>query len=377
MYRVAVIGGGFAGVYAIKELHRKKNVKVTLFEPRSRFVFTPLLHEVAAGVLHIPNITYAYTEIFSGHFRHVHAAVDEINLSTKKILADGTWHEFEYIIIATGAKTWLPKPLDVLELKTEEDALRIKKMVAKNIREYEKTKDSRLLHTVIVGGGATGVELACELASCYHWMRDCDKLHAISKVTIVQSKQILKGTDDKLRKKVVQKLATLGVDVIYERVNDVKKGSVILPNQTLEAGLVVWTAGVVPHAPTIDIELEKGHIPRTETLQLPSHDFAFAIGDVASHEKFAQRATREGTLAARNILRIMRKQAPVPFSYKSKGFLLSLGQKDGVGKTFGMLFSGFPAWFLWRTVYLFKFIGVRSKMRMASEYTIRLFKREA
>lgn len=356
--RVIVIGGGFAGIYAVRALQRWSDAEVMLIEPRDRFVFTPLLHEVAVDVLHEPSVTHRYASIFHKHFRHIVRRAVRVNADERWVETDdGSRYEYDYCIVATGSTTRLPGALPVMTLKSLEDACAIRARLAK------------ARSAVIIGGGPTGVELAAEIADYFH-RRDVR-----GEVTLIHSRDsLLPGEDSRIQQAALDTLREKGISVVLgRRVETVRDGEV-LAGKRYRADIAVWTAGVRP----VGIRgLSEDGIAVRETLQVKSHDRVFAVGDTSGHAPtLAQAAVQQGTLAARNVLRHHRGKPLKPYRFRQKGFLVSLGQKNAAGTVYGFFIRGFPAWFIWRTVYLVKFIGVKSKLRMMKEYTIRLFRYE-
>jgi NADH dehydrogenase len=389
--RIAVVGGGFGGTYALLELQRVlgKGHELLLFEPRARFIFTPLLHEVASGVLDKDTVTINYSDLFS-RVQHIRETVQRIDLD-KKVIVGKNEYVFDYIIIAVGASTnFFGKRYDALELKSLEDAVTIRSTIEQNVRKaaamLEDDPDAdveQLLSVIIVGAGPTGVEVAGE---CIDFLKFRAKREDIRNRTphvilINAKKAVLPSLDEHFQTTAERVLKKKGITIITDaKVTDIKGCGVSIAragkNSTLGASCIIWTAGITPN------EVEPlGHpVTVTQTLQIPGYEYAFAIGDASRINPsplpaLAQVASKEGEAAADNIARIIAGRRPVAFRFKERGLLVSLGQKNGVGRILGVPVRGFLAWFLMRTIYLFKFRNVRQELRTAYIYTIRLFYR--
>lgn len=385
MVRIAVVGGGFGGTYALRRLRHVRGLKLLLFEPREEFLFTPLLHEVAGGVLDYDAVTVSYKDLCPG-IQHIKHEVRSIDLQKKTIYADKQY-KFDYIIIAPGAKTNFYGLEKTLELKSFEDALRIRDTIEQNVRkaakmlrQNKKADVSELLRMVIVGGGPTGVELAGECVDLYNFRLTKERVESKPHITLVQgAPKLLPHLNKYFHKIASRKLEEKGVEVILNaRVTNTAPLEIMQgkKKKVISANFVVWTAGITPNK----IEIPESDLTVEKTLQIKEYPYAFAVGDSAKMSPalpaLAQVASKQGKHAAENIILLMKEKKPKSFRYRSRGMLISIGQKYGVGKIAGIPIKGFPAWFMMRTIYLFKFHNVRQEFRTAWEYTLRLFTRE-
>jgi NADH:ubiquinone reductase (H+-translocating) len=389
MVRIAVVGGGFGGVFALLELERHLGNahELLLFDPRPRFVFTPLLHEVAGGVLDARSVTVHYDKLLR-HTHHIRQAVDIIDLERRYLVASGKRYDFDFVIIALGARTnFFGKEYDVLELKTYEDAAQVRATIEQNVRDAAKhdQTDSPLLRAVIVGGGPTGVEVAGECVDFMRFRIKEEGLKASAQVYLIQARErLLPQVDSYFHKEALRKLKQKGVTVLTSaKVIDIKEKKVMVEHskkrEDIAAACIVWTAGITPNTVRIP-QVQEGPIPLERTLQIPGFAYAFAVGDCTRMTEplpaLAQVASRQGQHAAMNIAHILRGGEVKQFVFKPQGMLVSVGQKYAVGKIGAMPIKGFPAWFIMRTVYLFKFHNVRQELRTAYFYTLRLFVRD-
>jgi len=389
--RIVVVGGGFGGLFTLRELEHRlgKEHELILIEPRDRFVFTPLLHEVAGGVLYQDAVTTPYDRLLH-RTTHIRAFAKKIDFEKKIVYADAKY-PFDIVVLAQGAKTnFFGPPIDALELKSFESAQLIRATIEQNVQKaaaiLKKNPDmdvSSLLHVVIVGGGATGVEVAGECIDLLRFRISVEQIDREPIVTLVHSRNHLLHTFEnffgtmvakKLHDKGVTLVMNAKVTAVKDTIVDIK---MVHGTQKLHSSCVIWSAGIEPNT----IAPFDAHVRVGRTLQLSDHPFAFAIGDAAIVEKdrlpaLAQVASLQGELVARNIVRFIDGEKLEKFSFKSRGMLISVGQRYAVGKIGGIRMQGFVAWFIMRTVYLLKFKSLRQEVRMAYEYTIRLFARQ-
>lgn len=398
---VVIIGAGFGGTYTARHLihHVKKGeMRVTLINRTNFFLFTPLLHEVATGSLTPTSVTESLGEIFANTGIEILIGDASVNLEDQYVKVNGTKLTFDYLLITSGAETnYFNTPgakEHALPLKTIGDAMRIRERV---IRSFEaarackiEAERRKLLSFVVVGAGPTGVELTAELTEFagaieqrYRRAKNELSIHLIGSDPI-----ILKMLPPRLQTLARKYLEKKGVNILCNKtVTSVTNANVIFKDGTsIDAGTVIWSAGVVPTIPTIQptaVPTERGRITISDTLLVVGYKNIFAIGDAANaHDgstqnstvpMLAQAATMEAKIVAKNILASINKQPLTPFLYRSKGILVSLGEWSAIGIMGSIIISGPIAWFIWRTVYLFKFHSMKKRLRIAFEWTLNLF----
>ncbi|MBS3147799.1 NAD(P)/FAD-dependent oxidoreductase [Candidatus Woesearchaeota archaeon] len=395
MKKVLIIGGGFAGVYAAKRL-LKENVRVTLVSKTNYFLFIPMLHEVASGNLCGHNLAEPFKDILRGkNFEFVQDTAEFIDLKNKKVKLAHCEKEYDYLVLSTGSKTnffGIPGAQNCLALKNLEDAMRIKREIIRNFEAsfHEKNKELRksLCSIAIVGAGPTGVELAIELKEFADQLLNSDAKNVeTAQVYLIQRGPHILPSLPELRDVAMKRLRKHHIHILTDSsVKEVQEGKVILDKGAIEAQTIIWSAGII--ANTIQTEPktanDKGCTVVNEFLQLPAFHEVFVVGDCSLFypqgskdpiPALAQVATEQGKQVGKNIARLLSEQELEPFSFKNKGTLISLGKGYGAGIVFGIPVRGFFAWWLNRTIYLFKILGFSNKLKTAWEWTLNLFTR--
>lgn len=400
--RILVLGAGFAGTYALKRLHKRlhkrKHVEITVVNDTNYFLFTPLLHEVATGAIKPNNILEPIRKVFTCCHISVRVGnVRAVDTKQKEVLVNEEKIGYDYLIMAMGSETNYFGTAGAAEhcftLKSLDDALDLKghyiSLMDRAATMSDREARRNLLHTVIIGAGPTGVELAAETAELF--------FHSFSKyypqdiiddvaITLVQrGSDVLPAFDPYVRRKALETLERNGVDVMLNTAVDaVGPSSVHLSSgNTITTHTAIWVAGI--KAASFDINAEKnsrGCLVVGPTLQLIGHKDVFVVGDLAycenPHTKrgmpaLAQVAVAQGELAADNILALMQDAPLKHIHVKLKGMLVSLGQWRAAAEIGKIHFSGRFAWWMWRTVYLSKLLSWRKRLQVAVDWTIELF----
>jgi NADH dehydrogenase len=402
--RILVLGGGFGGVYAALHLERtfgrSEDVQITLVSRENFFLFTPMLHEVAASDLDITHIVSPLrtllkrTTIFIGN-------VDAIDVPRRRVSVshgfDPHEHtlEYDHLVIALGSITnfyGLPGlEQRALTMKTLGDAIHLRNRVIATLEEGDTecaAGHDGLLTFVVAGGGFAGVET---IAGLNDFVRGAMKFYPrltsdrIRMVLIHAGSVILPELGEKLGAYAQAKLAARGIDIITgARVSGVSDAGVMLDDgRFIPSRLVVWTAGTSPHPLVHDLpcRLDRGRIVVDETLAVPGWPGVWALGDCAAipdrrtgkpHPPTAQHALREARTVAANIAVSLRGGSVKAFDFRTIGQLAAIGRRTGVARVLGRNFSGFLAWWLWRTIYLSKLPRFEKKCRVAIDWTLDL-----
>jgi NADH dehydrogenase len=398
---VVIIGGGFGGLNAAKAL-RKAPVRITVVDRHNHHLFQPLLYQVATATLSPGDIASPIRWILR-HARNTHVWLGDvrtIDLMNRRVrLEDGASIDYDYLIVATGTShtyfghdEWGP---DAPALKTLEDALAIRRRILVAFEEAERETDparqQRLLTFLLVGGGPTGVELAGTLAEIARQtraeFRNIDT--RTTRIVVIEAgPTILPSFAPTLRDAARRSLSRLHVEVRENtRVTAVDAGGVLLGAERLEAGTVLWTAGVAasPITRTLGVPLDRaGRVVVERDLSIPGYPEAFVIGDAAAfldadgHQMpgVAQVAMQGGTHAAQTILRRIRGEAAQPFVYHDRGSMAIIGRGSAIADIRGLRFSGPIAWLAWLFLHIFELIGFRNRLVVMIAWATAYFTRQ-
>jgi NADH dehydrogenase len=401
--RVLILGGGFGGMYAALEFERAlahgANLDVTLINRDNFFLFTPMLHEVAASDLDITNIVSPIRKLLR-RVAFFHGDIETIDLAQKRVgLSHG--HEqhchslpYDHLVLALGSTTNffnIPGLADrALTMKSLDDAIFLRNRLIANLEEadFECAAPLRapLLNFVVAGGGFAGVET---IAAMNDFLREAVRFFPhlredMLRIILVSSgKVILPELGEELGTYAQRKLTEQQIEIHSNcKVTAVTDREVMLSDgTTVTTNTLVWTAGVSPHPllDTLPCQKARGRVLVNEYLEVPGWPGLWAFGDCAlvpdgktgqSHPPTAQHALREGRVAAQNILATLRGDRLKPFVYSTIGLLAPIGKRTGVANILGVNFSGFLAWWLWRTIYLFKLPRFEKKVLVALDWTL-------
>jgi len=400
---VVIIGGGFGGLYAAREL-TDSNLRVTIVDRRNHHLFQPLLYQVATAALNPSDIAYPIRSVVRSQ-PNVEVVLDEvtaIDVGQKRVLlVDGELH-YDYLIVAAGATHsyfghdhWAHIAPG---LKSIEDALEIRRKIlyAYEAAERETSEERRRdwLTFVVVGAGPTGVEMAGAMAEISRNAMERDFRHidpTQARILLLEGQdRVLPTFDPVLHPKAVRQLERLGVETrLGLLVTDIDQAGVtVIPTHAPPGGVpeetrigsrtVIWAAGVAasPLSRSLGVPLDRaGRVEVHPDLTIPGHDDVFVVGDQAALTidgkpvpGVAPAAMQGGRHAARNIMRRIRGDAYLPFEYIDKGTLATIGRAAGVGEIGPLRLSGFLAWITWAFVHLLYLVGFRNRVLVFVEW---------
>lgn len=407
-YDVTVLGGGFGGVFAAQAIgcdSRRTGLRVCLISQENYFVFQPMLPEVAAGSIsprHVVNPIRQMCrgiDVFKGEIQSIDAASRIIHVHAGDF-APNVSIKTRHLVVALGAQVDLRRvpgmPEHSLLMQTVGDAMRLRAAVISRFEEANLVSDPATRHEMltftVVGGGYSGVETAGEI---HDLMAEIQPLYSNVrkddfKVILVHSQDHLLPTlTHRLGDYAQRKLEERGLEILLNRrVKAVTARSVILDNgRVIRSDTVISTVGNAPHPLVLDLarqlglSSEKGRLLTDEYLRVKGFDWLWAAGDCAAvpYTKggfcppTAQFGQRQGELAGANIKAVLRGAQPRPFTFAAIGELAAIGHRTAVAEIKNICFSGFFAWWLWRTVYVTKLPGLQRKLRVIIDWTFDLF----
>jgi len=435
--RIVIVGAGFAGAYCAQRLERKLRsriarspleasrngegipggiqdkpspasqsgeVEIVVIDPRNYFIFYPFLIEAGTGALE-PRHAVVSIRAFLHRATFIMGEVTGVDSNARAVslvirTPFGETHDsipYDHLVLAPGSATLRP-PIPGLqehafEIKGLPDAVALRDRAIRLLEIANASADPqarrRLLHWVIVGGSFTGAELAGEF---HEFMRravrkyphltreDCN-------ITLVErDDRILRALHPRLSRYAEGKMRQRGIEIaLNQTVREVGSGHVVLGSgERIDASTTVWCAGIAPPPLVAALNLpvdERGYILCQRDCRVHGMENVWGIGDCAvnidadgkPYPATAQHAVREGAHVADNIARLLEGKESLPFNYRTQGSLAALGCRTGVAEVFGLRLSGFPAWWLWRTLYLLKMPGLARKVRIAIDWTLDLF----
>ena len=401
--RVLILGGGFGGMYAALEferaLERGANLDVTLVNHNNFFLFTPMLHEVAASDLDVTNIVSPIRKLLS-KVTFFHGEIETIDLEQKRVgLSHGHDNHchalsYDHLVLALGATTnFFDIPglaSRAFTMKTLSDAIALRNHLIANLEEADfecgASLRTGLMNFVVAGGGFAGVET---IAAMNDFLREAVRFFAhlredmLRVILVGAGPVILPELGEKLGTYAQRKLTEQKVEIhVNCKVTAVTDRDITLSDgTTVTTNTLVWTAGISPHTllGTLPCQKAKGRVLVNEYLEVSGWPGVWALGDCAMvpdrktgafHPPTAQHALREGRVAAQNILATVQQGWKRPFVYSTIGLLAPIGKRTGVANILGINFSGFIAWWLWRTIYLMKLPRFEKKVLVALDWTL-------
>jgi NADH dehydrogenase len=403
MATIVIVGGGFAGVYAARHLRRRlgRDANLVLFSRENHFIFTPLLGDVVGSAINPMHVVWPIRQMARGAACRT-AALTALNLAAREVVyetdAGRTARQgYDHLVLACGSAV----NLDIIPgmaahgwpLKTMGDALLLRNHLIGQLERAEVETDPdarrRLLSVAVVGGGYSGVEVTGEITdllreSCrfYGGLRPAD-----IRVTLLEGRdRILPELPASLSDFARRKMTRRGIDIrtgaVAQAVTD--RGVRLKGGPDVEAGTVVCTIGttVNPLLTAAGLPLTRNRVRTGPDMRVEGHDNVWALGDCAAvpnaydnsvSAPTAQVAVRQAKQLAANLAAARAGRPTRPFSFKPLGMLASIGNRKAVGLVMGLRVSGFPAWFLWRGVYLSKMPTLARKIQIAFDWAWQLF----
>lgn len=403
--RILILGAGFGGLYAALHLDRTlaadPALEITLINKTNFTLFTPMLHEVASGDLDASDIVNPVRKMLK-RVTFIKAIVHAIDLKAKTVAMhygvprQTLELQYDHLVLALGSITRFFDPQtreNAMQFKSMGDAVFLRSRVISSLEAAAVEQDTgarqRLLTFAVAGGGFSGVEL---IGGLNDLLRDSLKYYRtldpsmVRVVLIHPGKVLLPEFSESLGRYTTERLRDVGIDVRLETKVASYDGQTVQldPGDPIQAGMLLWTAGVVP-PPLIEslpMKKVKGRVVVKSTMESEEYPGVWALGDIAHipnpktgepYPATAQHAIREGARLGKNIEATVRGKPQKPFTYKMMGQLAAIGSRRGAANIMGINFSGFIAWWMWRTIYLSKLPRLDKKLRVATSWTIDLF----
>lgn len=401
--RIIIIGAGFAGLNLAKKINSKR-YQIVLIDKNNYHTFQPLMYQVASAGLEPDAISYPIRKVFRNkkNFYFRLASVDKINTKLQSIKTSLGNINYDQLVIATGAKNNFfgleSVEQNALPMKSLVESLNLRSKILENfelaLNSTDTLEQNRLMNFVIVGGGPTGVELAGALGELKNKILpkdfpdlDLRKMHinlieAAPKVLNVMSNNASINAEKFLRKLDVHVYTDTRV-LNYDGTTVITDGK-----HNFEADTLIWAAGV-SGAPIngLDVSsIERGNrIQVNEFNQLASSPNIYSIGDVSviqtknnskGHPMLGSVAMQQGIHLAKNFNRITRGKSMVPFKYKDKGTMATIGRNLAVVDLPKLKFSGSIAWLIWMLVHLMLLVGFRNRALVFVNWTWNYFRYE-
>jgi NADH:ubiquinone reductase (H+-translocating) len=406
MTRTLILGAGFGGIQAAVDLehllHSTPEQEILLVSDQNYFMFTPLLPQIVSSYIDPRHIVQTVRDIRNHRkYRFRRDTVTSIDVNRRQVETSSGPIDYDYLIFALGSQTEyfnIPGALEnSIDFKSLEDGVALRDRVLDICEHADHTLDpaerKRLLTFAIVGGGYTGVELITEMRD-FLFRYVAGRYRGIPReeirlVLVEATPNILGGFDPLLRPHALKRLNAEGIELrtgtpvtrVFDGALELKGGEI------LEAGTIIWTAGVRAHPLAESLPGPHDRIGRArvnEYLQLEGHPEVFVIGDSSSSAlapdapRVAPVAIGQATIAAHNIVHLERNQPLESYTYVSQGMLVSLGMNDAVVSILGIRLHGFVAWLFWNAVHLFKLVGFKKQIQVALDWSLgNIFPRDA
>ena len=405
---ILILGGGFAGLEVAETLEKiyskKDDIKITLISDKNYLVFTSMLAEVVSSSIEANHVVIPLRECVSK------AAFEELqvrNIDHDKKLVTCTHphtHEthniaYDYLVIAMGSITGYHGVPGAEEfsypLKNLDDAMVLRSHVIDmfEMADLEQDHDLRrsLLTFAVVGGGYTGIEVAAELNDFVDSSRRFYKNIKSDEVKVV-----VIDPGDRIMHEMSEGLAAYGMKLLKKRGMEFRLNTRVAgvtqdgvetqDGEKIKTHTAIWAAGTSPQPviAALPFSDKRGRIEVNEFTEVPGYDGVWALGDCAvvpdphtgkPYPPTAQHAIREGKRTAYNIAASIdgKESEKRPFIYETQGMLAPLGHRSAVADIKGFRFSGFFAWFMWRTIYLGKLPGWDRKIRVGLDWFLDIF----
>ncbi len=387
--RIVIVGGGLGGLELAFKLV-DDDYQVVLVDKNNYHQFPPLIYQVASGGLEPSSISFPFRRLFQGKkdFFFRMAKVESVNTDKKTIKTTVGEIDYDYLVMAFGAKTNFFGNKDIeattLPMKSVSEAMRLRNTILRNLElaltEEDPARKQALMNIVVVGGGASGVEIAGAVAEMKKNIiardypdLDSSQMH-IYLVNAVD--RLLSAMDPVSSKRAERDLKELHVHIRQPQFATEYKDGILKTSAGLEipTQTVIWVSGICANTVEGFPAESIGHASRFLTdrfCRVKGVKDVYAIGDVSlvegdeeyplGHPQLAQVAMQQAKTVAKNFKAMSEGKELKPFKYKNLGVMATIGRNHAVAEISGKKFGGFPAWALWLVVHLRSILGVKNK----------------
>lgn len=387
--RIVIVGGGLGGLELAFKLV-DDDYQVVLIDKNNYHQFPPLIYQVASGGLEPSSISFPFRRLFQGKkdFFFRMAKVESVNTDKKIINTTVGEIDYDYLVMAFGAKTNFFGNKDIeattLPMKSVSEAMRLRNTILRNLElaltEEDPARKQALMNIVVVGGGASGVEIAGAVAEMKKNIiardypdLDSSQMH-IYLVNAVD--RLLSAMDPVSSKRAERDLKELHVHIRQPQFATEYKDGILKTSAGLEipTQTVIWVSGICANTVEGFPAESIGHAGRFLTdrfCRVKGVKDVYAIGDVSlvegdeeyplGHPQLAQVAMQQAKIVAKNFKAMSKGKELKPFKYKNLGVMATIGRNHAVAEISGKKFGGFPAWALWLVVHLRSILGVKNK----------------
>lgn len=387
--RIVIVGGGLGGLELAFKLV-DDDYQVVLIDKNNYHQFPPLIYQVASGGLEPSSISFPFRRLFQGKkdFFFRMAKVESVNTDKKIINTTVGEIDYDYLVMAFGAKTNFFGNKDIeattLPMKSVSEAMRLRNTILRNLElaltEEDPARKQALMNIVVVGGGASGVEIAGAVAEMKKNIiardypdLDSSQMHIY---LVNAADRLLSAMDPVSSKRAERDLKELHVHIRQPQFATEYKDGILKTSAGLEipTQTVIWVSGICANTVEGFPAESIGHAGRFLTdrfCRVKGVKDVYAIGDVSlvegdeeyplGHPQLAQVAMQQAKTVAKNFKAMSEGKELKPFKYKNLGVMATIGRNHAVAEISGKKFGGFPAWALWLIVHLRSILGVKNK----------------
>lgn len=387
--RIVIVGGGLGGLELAFKLV-DDDYQVVLIDKNNYHQFPPLIYQVASGGLEPSSISFPFRRLFQGKkdFFFRMAKVESVNTDKKIINTTVGEIDYDYLVMAFGAKTNFFGNKDIkattLPMKSVSEAMKLRNTILRNLElaltEEDPARKQALMNIVVVGGGASGVEIAGAVAEMKKNIiardypdLDSSQMHIY---LVNAADRLLSAMDPVSSKRAERDLKELHVHIRQPQFATEYKDGILKTSAGLEipTQTVIWVSGICANTVEGFPAESIGHAGRFLTdrfCRVKGVKDVYAIGDVSlvegdeeyplGHPQLAQVAMQQAKTVAKNFKAMSKGKELKPFKYKNLGVMATIGRNHAVAEISGKKFGGFPAWALWLVVHLRSILGVKNK----------------